>query len=77
MQFNRSQGAIASVVNDLAMFLDERWKHLLEYDHEYLLHSHKLVEYAKAIYESGAALLNIFGFIDEAIWRICKPICHQ
>lgn len=77
IQFNRSQAAISSIVNELAMFLDEKWKHLLDFDTSTLLARPALEEYADAVHQFGAPAESVFGFIDCTIRRICRPKCFQ
>ena len=50
-----------------------RWHHLLSrYNHD-LLSPANLMLYADAIYRSGAALENCWGFIDGTVRPVCRP----
>lgn len=57
----------------MVIFLDEKWKHLLDYDHEVLLAPENLARYADAIFKRGAPLQHIWGFIDCTIRAISRP----
>jgi nuclease HARBI1 len=64
-------------VNELVIFLDEKWEHLLSCNSEHLLHPSNLERYATAIHNKGSPLENVFGFIDCTIRRICCPTWWQ
>lgn len=76
-EYNRSQAAISEIVNDLVEILDERWKHLLDFDIDGAVSQEALAKYAAAIFESGAPVHTVWGFIDCTIRRICRPTSHQ
>ncbi|KAJ7302650.1 hypothetical protein DFH08DRAFT_722830 [Mycena albidolilacea] len=77
MKYNRSQTAISEVVNKLVEFLDDRWAHLLEFDHNGLLMTQRLQLYADAIHMKGSLLRLIWGFIDCTIRCMCRPSWWQ
>ncbi|KAJ7733167.1 hypothetical protein B0H16DRAFT_1239164, partial [Mycena metata] len=77
MKYNRAQLAISEVVNELVEYLDDRWKHLLDFDHNGLLTTEHMQQYADAIYTKGAPLRYIWGFIDCTIRAICRPSRYQ
>lgn len=41
--YDRPQSAISEVVNELVIYLAEKWAHLLDFDHEGLLSRDKLI----------------------------------
>ncbi|KAJ7765317.1 hypothetical protein B0H16DRAFT_1310249 [Mycena metata] len=77
MKYDRSQSSISEVVNELTIWLDERWKGLLTFDTDGILSPDNLAKYAAAIYAAGAPLQYIWGFINCTIRRICHPIYFQ
>ncbi|TFY53417.1 hypothetical protein EVG20_g10124 [Dentipellis fragilis] len=56
MLYNRSPSTISEIVNYIVLYIDERWWHLLEFDHAHLLSPENLVAYASAIHHAGAPL---------------------
>lgn len=77
MKYNRSSCAISGMINDLVVFLDDRWHHLLEFDIAYTLHPAQLHSYAQAVYESSCPVHTIIGFLDDTIHPICRPSEYQ
>ncbi|KIJ22600.1 hypothetical protein M422DRAFT_196977, partial [Sphaerobolus stellatus SS14] len=71
------QSAISEVVNWLIKFLDERWKHLLDWDHENLLSHKNLHMYGSAVCNQGAPLDTVFGWPDRTKFLTCHPSQHQ
>lgn len=54
-----------------------RWHHLLtRYNHD-LLSPPKLLQYAEAIEQAGAALNNCWGFVDGTVRPVCRPNENQ
>ena len=54
-----------------------RWHHLLtRYNHD-LLSPPKLLQYAEAIGQAGAALNNCWGFVDGTVRPVCRPNENQ
>ncbi|GLB35540.1 putative DDE superfamily endonuclease [Lyophyllum shimeji] len=76
-KYGRAESAISEVVNWTVSWVDERWGHLLNFDHEHLLSANNLQRYADAIHAAGAPLRGCWGFIDCTIRRICRPIKWQ
>ncbi|KAG2124862.1 hypothetical protein DEU56DRAFT_708823, partial [Suillus clintonianus] len=72
-KFDRSAAAISEIVTWVIIFIDEKWGHLLEFDHEHLLSPHNLEKYAEAVHKRGSPLTGVWGFIDCTIRRICRP----
>ncbi|KAJ7639851.1 hypothetical protein DFH06DRAFT_908597, partial [Mycena polygramma] len=77
MKYNRSQGAISELVNELCAYLDERWQHLLDFDTDGILAPGRMREYAAAIHAKGAPLDSVWGFLDCTIRGICRPSFWQ
>ena len=77
MMYGRSQSAISEIVNWSVEFLDEKWKHLLDWDHQYLLSEENLRIYGQAIYDQGAPVNTVFGWPDCTKFFICRPCLHQ
>ena len=77
MLYDRTQSLISEVVNDLIIYLDEVWEHLLDCDQDHLLRPSELARYANAIHQRGAPIKTVFGFIDCTIWRIAHPTWFQ
>lgn len=73
----RTQSAISEVVNELCEYLNRRWSHLLDFDHEHLLSRKNLSRYARAAYRHGAPIRTIWGFIDCTIRAMCHPTWFQ
>nr|GAT45576.1 predicted protein [Mycena chlorophos] len=73
IQYGRPQAAVSQVVNELCAYLDDRWAHLLDFDTSGVLAPESLQQYADAIYEAGAPLDSIWGFIDCTIRPVCRP----
>ncbi|KIJ30532.1 hypothetical protein M422DRAFT_104188, partial [Sphaerobolus stellatus SS14] len=75
--YGRGQSAISEVVNWLVKFLDERWKHLLDWDHENLLSHENLRMYGSAVCNQGAPLDTVFGWPNGTKFLTCRPSQHQ
>ncbi|KAJ7206541.1 hypothetical protein GGX14DRAFT_311382, partial [Mycena pura] len=71
--FGRGATAIAELINELVIYLDDIWKHLLDYDDEGILAPEALQQYADAIRGAGAPLDSVWGFIDCTIRNIARP----
>jgi hypothetical protein len=76
-RYDRSQSSISEVFNEVITILDERWEHLLRFDANHLLSPENLKNYSDAVYESGAPLHGVWGFIDCTIRPMCRPSRHQ
>ena len=75
--YDRTQSAISEITNWVAMHCDDKWSHLLDFDHTHLLSPHNLERYAEAVYRRGAPLRSIWGFIDCTIRAISRPTEFQ
>ncbi|KIJ33508.1 hypothetical protein M422DRAFT_264439 [Sphaerobolus stellatus SS14] len=75
--YGRSQSAISTIVNWLVKFLDEKWKHLLDWDYEHLLSPEKLRIYGQTLYNQGAPLDTVFGWPDCTKFFTCRPFQYQ
>lgn len=76
-KYDRSQSSISECINTLVDVLDNRWRHLLDFDTQGVLRPEALAEYATAIHNIGAPATTVWGFIDCTIRRICRPSLHQ
>jgi hypothetical protein len=72
-KYDRSQLAMSEIINYLCCFLDDRWLHLLNFDHEGILSPKNLIIYAKAVHDYGAPLNSVWGFIDYTVCQMCRP----
>ena len=77
------QSSITECVNELVLYLDTKWSHLLECDHDHL-HPSQLVLYADPIHQCGSPLMSIFGFINcmvdlhPSCSKSCQDrVCHR
>ena len=77
MIYNRSQSSLSELINELCIYLDDHWKHLLDFDHDHLLSPANLAQYAAAIHEAGAPVETIFSFIDCTFKQMCQPSLWQ
>ncbi|TFY73874.1 hypothetical protein EWM64_g10139 [Hericium alpestre] len=77
MLYDRSQSSISRCINELVAYIDTRWGHLLDFDHDFLLHPTKLAIYSVAINQQGGPSTSVFGFVDCTIRRICRPSEYQ
>ena len=75
--YNRLLAAISKIPNELLNFIEAKWSHLLGFENNNLLHPDKLKSYADAIYNTGAPLDSVWGFIDCTLHRVCHPTHHQ
>ena len=76
-RYNCSQSSISEIFNEVITFIDERWEHLLHFDSNHLLSPENLKRYSEAVYNSGALLQGVWGFIDCTVQPICRPSYHQ
>lgn len=76
-KYDRSQSAISEIINELVLYLDETWKHLLDFDTDHLLSPERLAAYARAIHGTGVPLETIWAFIDCTMIKMCRPTWHQ
>ena len=76
-RYDRCQSSISEIFNEVITLLDERWEHLLCFDSDYLLSPENLKRFSEVIYESGAPLRGVWGFIDCTVRPVCRPTYHQ
>jgi hypothetical protein len=76
-RYRWSRSWITTAINTLTTLLDERWLHLLDFDHKHLLHPDRLAEAAKAIHRAGALLKTVCMFVDVKALDICRSGLHQ
>ena len=75
--FARPVPEISIITNHIMDLIYGRWHHLLtRYNHD-LLSLPKLLQYAEAIEQAGAALNNCWGFVDGTVRPVCRPNENQ
>ena len=68
---------ISIITNHIIDLIYDRWYHLLtRYNHD-LLSPPKILQYAEAIEQAGAALNNCWGFVDGTVRPVCRPNENQ
>jgi nuclease HARBI1 len=67
---------ITCSINDLVLFLDHKWSHLMGFDSDGLMSRPRLASYAAAIHAAGAPVKSIIGFIDRTVRHVCRPSKH-
>ena len=68
---------ISIITNHIMDLIYGRWHHLLKrYNHDFLSPP-KLLQYAEAIEQVGAALNNCWGFVDGTMRPVCRPNENQ
>ena len=77
LMYGRSQSAISEIVNWIVALLDNRWKHLLDWDSECLLSHENLPIYAQVVKDQGAPIDTVFGWPDCTKFFICRPSQYQ
>ena len=70
--FGMSESRICETFNWMLHFLDFKWGFLLSLNVERV--KPRLVEFAKAIYDSGAPLTHCWGFIDGTVRGIARYV---
>ena len=60
MLYNRSQSAISEIINELSIFLNDRWAHLFDFAHDTLIFPDNLAVYTQAVYDAGAPVSKVF-----------------
>ncbi|KAF8484362.1 hypothetical protein JB92DRAFT_2575873, partial [Gautieria morchelliformis] len=76
-KYAQPQLAISQIVNETASFINSRWGHLLDWDHEGLLGPANLRMYADALHAFSTPTHSVFGFIDCTIRQTCRPGTNQ
>lgn len=70
--FGMSESRICETFNWMLHFLDFKWGFLLSLNVERV--QPRLLEFAKAIYDSGAPLTRCWGFIDKTVRGIARYV---
>lgn len=70
--FGRDYSSISRIANDVLDLIFDRWQHIIRFDHRRLT-PEKLGEFADAVFEKGAPLMNCWGFIDGTVRPTCRP----
>lgn len=76
MQFGWERTRFSRVTRTIAMYIYNRWKHLLRYD-PVRLTPQKLKDYADAVHMKGCPLDCIVAFVDGTLRRISRPTRNQ
>ncbi|KAJ3777033.1 hypothetical protein FB446DRAFT_616707, partial [Lentinula raphanica] len=78
LRYDHSQSAISEVVNELTVYLNDTWHHLLEpcNSNPNITTEHMTV-FAAALKNHGAPLDFIWAFVDCTIRGMCRPTYHQ
>ncbi|VDC02477.1 unnamed protein product [Peniophora sp. CBMAI 1063] len=76
-KYDHSASLLSQMIIDVVKYLDEWWKHLLNFDHQFILSLAKMAEYAEAIRNRGSPIWTLFGFIDCMICCITRPTWFQ
>ncbi|KIJ36873.1 hypothetical protein M422DRAFT_106643, partial [Sphaerobolus stellatus SS14] len=72
-KYGRSQAAISQITNELAVWMEWRWEHLLGWDEDGIMHPNRLLEYAAAFHGFGVPSATIIALIDVTIHATCRP----
>lgn len=76
-RFGRSVHEISLIASEVTDFMYENHGHLLRTFNQQWLEPDRLVEFANAIHNRGAALTNCWGFVDGTVRPIARPDQHQ
>jgi len=76
MKFGWSVEGISRISTTIQSMIHERWKHLLEWDHQRLTPA-RLLQYAQTIERKGAPIGTVWGFVDGTICAIARPTRRQ
>ncbi|KAF8582037.1 hypothetical protein K439DRAFT_1618613 [Ramaria rubella] len=71
------QSAISEIMNEMALFVDYTWRHLLDWDDKGVVSPECLQTYADSFHAFGAPSHSLFGFIGCTIWQTCRPGMFQ
>ncbi|QRV95939.1 DDE superfamily endonuclease [Ceratobasidium sp. AG-Ba] len=74
--FGWEKSRFSRVTRTLAAYLYRRWAHILYFD-PHRLNRYKLADYAAAVHARGAALKNVWGFVDGTLRRTTRPVRNQ
>lgn len=76
MQFGWEKTRFSQITRATAMFIYQRWKHLLRFDSTRLTPL-KLKEYASIVNRKGCPLNVVAAFIDGTLRRVSQPVRNQ
>lgn len=62
--YMRPQPAVSEIFTWVVQFIDETWRHLLDFDEEQLLSKENLERYAQAVHEAGAPLEGMVPLVS-------------
>lgn len=72
-RFGRSVPELSLILNEVIDFIYTNHGYLLRDLDQPWLNSNHLENFARAVYEKGAALENCWGFVDGTVRPICRP----
>lgn len=76
-RFARPVPQLCMIFNEMVEMIDSRWGFLLQDLNQPWLNSHNLRVFANAVHRKGAALDNVWGFIDGTVRGISRPSRNQ
>ena len=76
-RFGRSVPQLCMIFIHALEFIDTQWRHLLEDLNQRWLAPVQLQSFVEAIHCKGAALDNVWGFIDGTLKACCRPKRNQ
>ena len=76
-RFGRPVPQLCMIFNQVLDCIHFQWGHLLDDLNQGWLAPIELEKFARAIYQKGAALDNVWGFIDGTVKACCRPSRHQ
>ncbi|KAG3235948.1 hypothetical protein PI124_g19026 [Phytophthora idaei] len=69
--FGRSTGQLSRVIKHMVLYLYDRFVGIIYFQRR--ICSERMQQYAEAIYNKGATMSNVFGFIDGTKNAVCRP----
>ncbi|KIJ31352.1 hypothetical protein M422DRAFT_149489 [Sphaerobolus stellatus SS14] len=76
-KYDRCQAGISEITNELSVWIEKKWGHLLDWDEHGLMHPDRLREYADAFNEYGVPCRSLVALIDCTIRPTCRPVRFQ
>ena len=76
-RFGRAVPQLSMIFNQTIDYIDGNWGHLLRNMNQPWLSPGNLMLFANAIHMRGAALDNVWGFIDGTVRACCRPQVAQ
>lgn len=76
-RFGRSVPELCMICNEMIQIIDSRWNIKLQSLNQEWLSPANLTSFSNSIHDKGAALPNVWGFIDGTVRGICRPSRNQ